>query len=164
MPRPLVYDAAQLCKANSTQGNKLANVVVVVYTPGSNLRKTRHMKAGQVGFASDREVRRVVMAQRDEKVMERLNSTKRKVTSAKAEREKQQRARQRKLQKAEEKRKRRQWRELQEETQGEAADLEDASSLAWGAESQQPASTRATGKQRRKRRKKVCEEKDEQEH
>lgn len=160
VPRPLVHDAAQLCKANSAQGNKLANVVVL-YTPGSNLRKTRHMKAGEVGFADTREVLRILVPQRDEKVMERLNSTKTKVLSAKAEREKQQRARQRQMQKAEAKqRKRKQRQELQEDRQDKTEPPEDA----WVTEPVQPVATQANGKQRRRRRKRVQEDESEEEN
>ncbi|XP_050723187.1 coiled-coil domain-containing protein 25-like [Eriocheir sinensis] len=46
VPAALLQDAAQLCKANSTQGNKLNNVAVI-YTPGSNLHKPPKMKAGE---------------------------------------------------------------------------------------------------------------------
>ena len=75
MPRALLEDGLQLCKANSAKGNQLANVVVL-YTLGSNLRKTKQMKPGEVGFFNDREVRKILVAKRDEKVMNRLNKTK----------------------------------------------------------------------------------------
>ncbi|KAK8376118.1 hypothetical protein O3P69_008684 [Scylla paramamosain] len=116
--RTLLHDAAQLCKANSAQGNKLANVAVL-YTPGSNLRKTRHMKAGEVGFVSERDVRKIVVAKRDDSVVDRLTSTRRKVVSGRAEREKQQRARERQRQKTESKLARRKHR--REEQQEQAA-------------------------------------------
>jgi hypothetical protein len=44
----LVEDCAQLCKANSIEGNK-KNDITVVYTPASNLKKTGDMEVGQVG-------------------------------------------------------------------------------------------------------------------
>ena len=99
LPHALLHDAAQLCKANSSQGNKLANVVVM-YTLGSNLHKARHMKAGEVGFFKEKDVHRILVTKRDDRVMNRLNLTKRKVVSARAEREKQQKALQRQQQKA----------------------------------------------------------------
>jgi hypothetical protein len=43
----LVEDCAQLCKANSIEGNK-KNDITVVYTPASNLKKTGDMEVGQV--------------------------------------------------------------------------------------------------------------------
>ncbi|KAK8376300.1 hypothetical protein O3P69_008772 [Scylla paramamosain] len=147
VPRALLHDAAQLCKANSAQGNKLANVAVL-YTPGSNLRKTRHMKAGEVGFVSDREVRRIVVAKRDDAVVDRLTSTRRKVVSGKTEREKQQRARERQRQKTEAKLARRKQRR---EEQQEQAAHEDPLELTWGIELEQPSATCTTGRQRRRR-------------
>ncbi|KAK8376032.1 hypothetical protein O3P69_008622 [Scylla paramamosain] len=166
VPRALLHDAAQLCKANSAQGNKLANVAVL-YTPGSNLRKTRHMKAGEVGFVSDRDVRRIVVAKRDDAVVERLTSTRRKVVSGRAEREKQQQARERQRQKTEAKLARRKQRR---EEQQEQAAHEDPLELEWGIELEQPSATRTTRKQRRKRREwreedsseEECEEEEKQ--
>ena len=102
----LLQDALQLCKANSAKGNKLSNVVVI-YTLGSNLRKTNHMKPGEVGFFNDKEVRKILVAKRDEKIMNRLNKTKQKVMSGKAQREKEQQARERQRQKAEAKQQKR---------------------------------------------------------
>ncbi|KAK8375790.1 hypothetical protein O3P69_008499 [Scylla paramamosain] len=142
VPHVLLHDAAQLCKANSAQGNKLANVAVL-YTPGSNLRKTRHMKVGEVGFVSDRDVRRIVIARRDDAVVDRLTRTKRKVVSGRAEREKQQRARERQRQKTEAKLARRKQRR---EEQQEQAAHEDPLELAWGVEIQQGPATRTTGR------------------
>ena len=83
VPRALLQDAAQLCKANSSQGNKLANVVVI-YTLGSNLRKDRHMQAGGVGFFSMKDVHKILVPKRDDKIMNRLNLTRNKVVSARA--------------------------------------------------------------------------------
>ncbi|KAG0697398.1 Coiled-coil domain-containing protein 25 [Chionoecetes opilio] len=81
VPRVLLNDAAQLCKANSAKGNRLGNVVVV-YTLGSNLSKTCHMKAGEVGFVCAREVRKILVSKRDDRIMDRLNNTKRKEEAA----------------------------------------------------------------------------------
>lgn len=49
IPPELVAECSQLVKANSIEGCKKASVRIV-YTPGSNLRKTADMKTGQVGF------------------------------------------------------------------------------------------------------------------
>ena len=37
IPQPALYDCAQLVKANSIQGNKKDNIIVI-YTPWSNLK------------------------------------------------------------------------------------------------------------------------------
>ncbi|KAG0724325.1 Coiled-coil domain-containing protein 25 [Chionoecetes opilio] len=122
VPHVLLNDAAQLCKANSAKGNRLGNVVVV-YTLGSNLSKTRHMKAGEVGFVCDKEVRKILVSKRDDRIMDRLNNTKRKVLSHKSEREKQQRAKERQLQKTEAKlKKRKQKQEQQDSSDEESGD------------------------------------------
>jgi predicted ribosome quality control (RQC) complex YloA/Tae2 family protein len=55
LPEPLLVDLAQLTKANSIQGNKLDNVVII-YTPWSNLKKTAGMETGQVSFHSNKKV------------------------------------------------------------------------------------------------------------
>ncbi|KAG7160985.1 coiled-coil domain-containing protein 25-like isoform X1 [Homarus americanus] len=71
----VIEDAAQLCKANSIQGNKMNNVDVV-YTLWSNLRKTPGMDVGQVGFHSEKEVRKIRLEKRINEVINRLNKTK----------------------------------------------------------------------------------------
>ncbi len=55
IPAAILEDAAQLCKANSIQGNKMNNIDVV-YTLWSNLKKTPGMEVGQVGFHKEKEV------------------------------------------------------------------------------------------------------------
>lgn len=55
IPAAILEDAAQLCKANSIQGNKMNNIDVV-YTLWSNLKKTPGMEVGQVGFHREKEV------------------------------------------------------------------------------------------------------------
>ena len=49
LPEALLTDLAQLTKANSIQGSKQDNIVVI-YTPWSNLKKTDGMETGQVSF------------------------------------------------------------------------------------------------------------------
>eukprot|EP01012_Entosiphon_sulcatum_P065111 TRINITY_DN93974_c0_g1_i1.p1 TRINITY_DN93974_c0_g1~~TRINITY_DN93974_c0_g1_i1.p1 ORF type:complete len:216 (-),score=51.08 TRINITY_DN93974_c0_g1_i1:83-709(-) len=70
----VIEEAAQLCKANSIQGNKLNNIKVV-YTPWENLKKTNGMDVGQVGFHDDRKVRSVVIAKRKNEIINRLEKT-----------------------------------------------------------------------------------------
>jgi len=75
LPPNLLNDLAQLVKANSIEGNKKDNVTVI-YTPFTNLKKTGDMAVGQVSFHSDKTVRRVHVATRDNAVVNRLNKTK----------------------------------------------------------------------------------------
>ncbi|KAJ1898125.1 hypothetical protein LPJ81_004402 [Coemansia sp. IMI 209127] len=75
IPGPLVDDLAQLCKANSIEGNKKNNVTII-YTPWDNLLKRGDMAVGQVSFKSQKKVRRVCVEQRENAVVNRLNKTK----------------------------------------------------------------------------------------
>ncbi|KAJ1727789.1 hypothetical protein LPJ72_005765 [Coemansia sp. Benny D160-2] len=76
MPGALVDDLAQLCKANSIEGNKKSNVTVI-YTPWDNLLKRGDMAVGQVSFKNSKKVRRVCVAARENAVINRLNKTRR---------------------------------------------------------------------------------------
>ncbi|KAK9466087.1 hypothetical protein V1512DRAFT_291981 [Lipomyces arxii] len=75
LPEGLLEDCAQLTKANSIEGNKRDNVVIV-YTPWSNLRKTNGMAVGQVGFKKEKQVRKVHVPTRINAIVNRLNKTK----------------------------------------------------------------------------------------
>ena len=75
IPSQLIEDCAQLVKANSIQGNKI-NDVDVVYTMWSNLKKTANMDVGQIGFQSEKAVRKVRVAKRNNEIINRLNKTK----------------------------------------------------------------------------------------
>jgi len=75
IPSAVLEDACQLVKANSIQGNKMNNIDIV-YTMWSNLKKTQGMEVGQVGFHSDKEVRKVKVEKRLNHVVNRLNKTK----------------------------------------------------------------------------------------
>ncbi|KAK7920370.1 hypothetical protein PG985_008392 [Apiospora marii] len=75
IPEPLVMDLAQLTKANSIEGNKKDNVTVI-YTPWSNLKKDGSMAVGQVSFKDPRKVKRVLVPERENAVVNRLNKTK----------------------------------------------------------------------------------------
>jgi len=70
-----VIDCAQLTKANSIEGNKKDNVTVI-YTPWSNLKKDGSMAVGQVGFKDPRKVKRILVPQRENPIVNRLNKTK----------------------------------------------------------------------------------------
>ncbi|XP_076033003.1 coiled-coil domain-containing protein 25 isoform X1 [Oratosquilla oratoria] len=71
----VLEDAAQLCKANSIQGNKMNNVDVV-YTMWGNLKKTQGMEVGQVGFYKEKEVYKIRLEKRVNEIVNRLNKTK----------------------------------------------------------------------------------------
>ncbi|KAI1008164.1 hypothetical protein K3495_g75 [Podosphaera aphanis] len=75
LPEPLLIDCAQLTKANSIEGNKKDNITVI-YTPWSNLKKDGSMAVGQVGFKDPRQVKRVLVPQRENAIINRLNKTK----------------------------------------------------------------------------------------
>ncbi|KAK8917193.1 Coiled-coil domain-containing protein 25 [Metarhizium anisopliae] len=72
LPDALLADLAQLTKANSIEGT---DNVAVIYTPWSNLRKDGSMDVGQVSFKDARKVRRVLVAARENPVVNRLNRT-----------------------------------------------------------------------------------------
>lgn len=75
IPTAVLEDCAQLVKANSIQGNKVNNLDIV-YTMWSNLKKTAGMDVGQVGFFSDRAVRKMRVEKRINEIVNRLNKTK----------------------------------------------------------------------------------------
>lgn len=68
-------DLAQLTKANSIEGNKKDNITVI-YTPWSNLKKDGSMAAGQVSFHDNKKVKRILVPERENAVINRLNKTK----------------------------------------------------------------------------------------
>ncbi|KAM0281424.1 hypothetical protein ACHAQH_003547 [Verticillium albo-atrum] len=75
IPKALLDDLAQLTKANSIEGNKKDNVTVI-YTPWSNLKKDGSMATGQVSFKDPRKVKRILVPQRENPIVNRLNKTK----------------------------------------------------------------------------------------
>ncbi|EXF85988.1 hypothetical protein CFIO01_05923 [Colletotrichum fioriniae PJ7] len=75
IPQPLLTDLAQLTKANSIEGNKKDNITII-YTPWSNLKKDGSMAVGQVSFKDPRKVKKVLVAQRENPIVNRLNKTK----------------------------------------------------------------------------------------
>ncbi|KAK3387638.1 hypothetical protein B0H63DRAFT_470570 [Podospora didyma] len=75
IPQDLLTDLGQLTKANSIEGNKKDNVVVI-YTPWSNLKKDGSMAVGQVSFKDQKKVKRIMISQRENAIVNRLNKTK----------------------------------------------------------------------------------------
>jgi hypothetical protein len=75
IPQDLLTDLAQLTKANSIEGNKKDNITII-YTPWSNLKKDGSMAVGQVSFHDPRKVKKVLVAQRENPIVNRLNKTK----------------------------------------------------------------------------------------
>lgn len=75
IPQHLLTDLGQLTKANSIEGNKKDNITVI-YTPWSNLKKDGSMAVGQVSFKDQRMVKRILVAQRENPIVNRLNKTK----------------------------------------------------------------------------------------
>lgn len=75
LPADLVTDLAQLTKANSIEGNKKDNVTII-YTPWSNLKKDGSMDVGQVSFKDQKKVKRVMVSQRENPIVNRLSKTK----------------------------------------------------------------------------------------
>ncbi|KAK5660765.1 hypothetical protein OQA88_12131 [Cercophora sp. LCS_1] len=75
IPEDLLTDLGQLTKANSIEGNKKDNITVI-YTPWSNLKKDGSMAAGQVSFKDHKKVKRILVPQRENPIVNRLNKTK----------------------------------------------------------------------------------------
>jgi hypothetical protein len=92
IPEELLTDLAQLTKANSIEGddpycmyttnylltatgNKKDNITII-YTPWSNLKKDGSMAAGQVSFKDNKKVKKVLVPQRENPIVNRLNKTK----------------------------------------------------------------------------------------
>ncbi|KAL6909262.1 hypothetical protein GGI43DRAFT_394956 [Trichoderma evansii] len=75
LPPELVMDLAQLTKANSIEGNKKDNITVI-YTPWANLKKDGSMDIGQVSFHDQKKVKRILVPNRENPIVNRLNKTK----------------------------------------------------------------------------------------
>ncbi|CAI7592803.1 unnamed protein product [Penicillium pancosmium] len=71
---PLLEDCAQLTKANSIEGNKKDNITII-YTPWSNLKKDGSMATGQVSFHNQKLVRKILVRERENAIVNRLNKT-----------------------------------------------------------------------------------------
>lgn len=74
IPSVILEDAGQLVKFNSIEGSKIKEVDVV-YTMWENVKKTSEMEIGQVGFHSEKEVRKMKIV-RDKTIINRLVKTK----------------------------------------------------------------------------------------
>ncbi|KAI9835590.1 MAG: hypothetical protein M1819_002041 [Sarea resinae] len=75
IPPGLLQDCIQLTKANSIEGNKKDNITVI-YTPHGNLKKDGSMAVGQVSFKDPKKVKKALVVQRENAVINRLNKTK----------------------------------------------------------------------------------------
>jgi hypothetical protein len=75
LPEELLMDLAQLTKANSIEGNKKDNITII-YTPWANLKKDGSMDVGQVSFKDQKKVKRILVPQRENHIVNRLNKTK----------------------------------------------------------------------------------------
>lgn len=75
IPEDVLEDCCQLVKANSIQGCKI-NPIDVVYTPWSNLKKTKGMDVGQVSFHDNKRVKKIKVEKKLNDVVNRLNKTK----------------------------------------------------------------------------------------
>ncbi|EAN89716.1 hypothetical protein C3747_28g267 [Trypanosoma cruzi] len=71
----MIEECCQLTKANSIEGCKL-NHVRVVYTPWSNLLKTKGMDAGQVGFHVESQRRYHTVEKKNNALLNKLEKTK----------------------------------------------------------------------------------------
>lgn len=80
LPEPLLQQLAQLTKANSIKANKLNNIVVI-YTPVDNLRSDGLMDVGTVTFVNPQKIKRVLVAKKENSIVNKLNKTKREVST-----------------------------------------------------------------------------------
>lgn len=63
-----------MTKANSIEGNKRDNITVI-YTPWSNLKKTKGMADGEVSFKSQKKVKKIHIQTRENSIINRLKKT-----------------------------------------------------------------------------------------
>ncbi|CAO1615960.1 unnamed protein product [Sympodiomycopsis kandeliae] len=78
IPTALLEDLGQLTKANSIEGNKKKNVTII-YTPWSNIKKQGDYATGSVTFHNDRIVKRHLIRDRENVIVNRLNKTKKEI-------------------------------------------------------------------------------------
>ncbi|KAH3684574.1 hypothetical protein WICPIJ_004464 [Wickerhamomyces pijperi] len=74
IPEEILIDCCQLTKANSIEGNKRDNITVI-YTPWANLKKTKGMADGEVGFKNSKKVKKFHVQTRDNSINNRLKKT-----------------------------------------------------------------------------------------
>lgn len=70
----LLNQVGQLTKANSIKGNKLNNITII-YTPVDNLRTDGTMDVGTVTFVNPQKVKRVLIAKKDNAILNKLSKT-----------------------------------------------------------------------------------------
>ncbi|PWN29700.1 DUF814-domain-containing protein [Jaminaea rosea] len=78
IPAALLEDLGQLTKANSIQGNKEKNTQII-YTPAANVMKRGDFATGTVSFHSQHKVKRYLVKERENAIVNRLNKTKKTV-------------------------------------------------------------------------------------
>jgi len=76
----ILKQLAQLTKANSIKANKLNNITII-YTPVNNLYTDGSMDAGTVTFHNPKKVKRIVVAKKENAIVNKLNKTKYEITT-----------------------------------------------------------------------------------
>ncbi|UMM25598.1 hypothetical protein L5515_005349 [Caenorhabditis briggsae] len=75
IPEELLDDCCQLVKANSKIGKKM-DKATVVYTKRENLKKTKIMDSGEVGFHNSKMVNsRIILKKNSAEILNRLEKT-----------------------------------------------------------------------------------------
>eukprot|EP00164_Ancoracysta_twista_P005558 GFYU01007622.1.p1 GENE.GFYU01007622.1~~GFYU01007622.1.p1 ORF type:complete len:213 (-),score=75.62 GFYU01007622.1:39-677(-) len=75
IPPNVLDDCCQLVKANSIEGCKKNNISII-YTPWSNLNKTKNMETGAIGFHDRKLVRSVKVEKKNNDVLKPVEKTK----------------------------------------------------------------------------------------
>ena len=75
IPDEVLNECCQLVKANSIKACKLDNVTII-YTSFTNLRKEKHMVAGEVGFQNEKLVYKRKVSTKDGPLLRKLEKTK----------------------------------------------------------------------------------------
>lgn len=71
----MAYSSNESLTQFGSLGNKKDNITVI-YTPWANLKKDGSMDVGQVSFHDQRKVRRILVPNRENPIVNRLNKTK----------------------------------------------------------------------------------------
>merc|ERR1712000_238865 len=76
IPKQVLIECCQLTKQNSIKASKLDDITII-YTMHSNLKKTNHMVAGEVGFHDEKAVRKHKVPSKNGPLLRKLEKTKR---------------------------------------------------------------------------------------
>lgn len=71
---------AQLTKANSIKANKLNNITII-YTPVDNLHTDGSMDIGTVTFNNPKKVKRILVAKKENAIVNKINKTKTEIST-----------------------------------------------------------------------------------